>query len=85
MGWDLLLRKFLTAGSHGIISSREAPFSVIILACVELTYKTNQYNIPLVEQVLSSLKPTQRTVGNQGFLRIEDIDFLREEHYHQLL
>jgi hypothetical protein len=34
---DHLLRKCLRTGSHGGISSREAPFSVITLACVKLT------------------------------------------------
>jgi hypothetical protein len=38
------LRKFPTAGSHGDISSTEAPFSVITPTCVKLTHKTNQYN-----------------------------------------
>jgi hypothetical protein len=36
------LRKCLTAGSHRVISSREAPFSVITPACVKLTHKTIQ-------------------------------------------
>jgi hypothetical protein len=36
-------RKCLTAGSHGGISSREAPSSVITPACVKLTHKTSQY------------------------------------------
>jgi hypothetical protein len=40
---DHQLRKCLTAGSHGGISSREAPFSVITPACVKLTHKTSQY------------------------------------------
>jgi hypothetical protein len=31
--------------SHGGISSREAPFSVITPACVKLTHKTSQYTI----------------------------------------
>jgi hypothetical protein len=34
---DHYLRKCLTAGSHGGISSREAPFSVVTPACVKLT------------------------------------------------
>jgi hypothetical protein len=37
------LRKCLTAGSHGGISSREAPFFVITPACVKLTHKISQY------------------------------------------
>ena len=37
------LRECLTAGSHGGISSRVAPFSVITPACVKLTHKTSQY------------------------------------------
>jgi hypothetical protein len=37
------LRKWLIAGSHRGISSREAPFSVITPACVKLTHKTSQY------------------------------------------
>jgi hypothetical protein len=37
--WSLL-RKCLTAGSYGGISSREAPFSVITLVCVKLAHKT---------------------------------------------
>jgi flagellar biosynthesis component FlhA len=37
------LRKCLTAGSHGGISSREA-FSVIMPACVRLIHKTRQYS-----------------------------------------
>jgi hypothetical protein len=41
---DHKLRKCLTAVSHGGISSREAPFSVITPACVKLTHKTSQYN-----------------------------------------
>jgi hypothetical protein len=36
------LRKCLTAGSHGGISSREAPFFVITPARVKLTHKTSQ-------------------------------------------
>ena len=40
---DHLLRKYLSAGSHGGISPRETPFSVIIPACVQLTHKTSQY------------------------------------------
>ena len=40
---DHKLRKCLTAGFHGGISSREAPFSVITPACVKLTQKTSQY------------------------------------------
>ena len=40
---DHYLRKCLTAGSYGGISSREAPFSVITPACVKLTHKTSQY------------------------------------------
>jgi hypothetical protein len=44
MGWALpALWKSLIAGSHGGISSREAPFSVITPACVKLTHKTSQY------------------------------------------
>jgi hypothetical protein len=39
------LRKCPTAGSHGGISSPEAPFSVITPACVKLTHKTRQYSI----------------------------------------
>jgi hypothetical protein len=42
---DHLLRKCLTAGSHGGISSTEAPFSVITPACVKLTHKTSQYRV----------------------------------------
>jgi hypothetical protein len=38
------LRKCLTAGSHGGISSREAPFSVITLTYIKLTHKISQYN-----------------------------------------
>jgi hypothetical protein len=34
--WSLTEKKCLTAGSHGGISSREAPFSVITPACVKL-------------------------------------------------
>jgi hypothetical protein len=37
------LRKCLTAGSHGGISSIGAPFSVITPAWVKLTHKTSQY------------------------------------------
>jgi hypothetical protein len=40
------LRKCLTAGSHGGISSREAPFSVITPTCVKLTQRTSQYRWP---------------------------------------
>jgi hypothetical protein len=40
------LRKCLTAGSHGGISSREVPFSVITPACVKLIHKTSQYTPP---------------------------------------
>jgi hypothetical protein len=41
---DHQLRKYLTAESHRGVSSREAPFSVIIPACVKLTHKkTSQY------------------------------------------
>jgi hypothetical protein len=36
-------RKCLAAGSHGGISPTEAPFLVIIPACVKLTHKTSQY------------------------------------------
>jgi hypothetical protein len=38
------VRKCPTAGSHGGISPSEAPFSVIIPACVKLTHKTSQYS-----------------------------------------
>jgi len=41
--FDHRLIKCLTAGSHGGISSTEAPFSVIIPAFVKLTHKTSQY------------------------------------------
>ena len=34
-------------GSHGGISSTEAPFSVINPACVKLTHKTSQYNVDI--------------------------------------
>ena len=34
------MRKCLAAGSHGGISSRKAPFSVVTLACVKLTHET---------------------------------------------
>jgi hypothetical protein len=37
------LRKCLTVGSNGGISSREALFSVITPACVKLTHRTSQY------------------------------------------
>jgi hypothetical protein len=37
------LRKFLTTGSHGGISSPETPFSVITPACVKLTHKPSPY------------------------------------------
>jgi hypothetical protein len=40
------LRKCLTAGSHGDISSREAPFSVVTPACVKLAHRTIQYQVP---------------------------------------
>jgi hypothetical protein len=40
---DHLLRKCLTAVSHGGISSREAPFFVITPACVKLTHQLSQY------------------------------------------
>jgi hypothetical protein len=40
---DHWLRKCLTAGSQGGISSREAPFSVITPAGVKLTHKSSQY------------------------------------------
>jgi hypothetical protein len=47
MGWafplDCQLRQQLTSGSHGGISSMEAPFSVITPACVKLTQKAIQY------------------------------------------
>ena len=43
---DHSLRKCLIAGSHGGISSREAPFSVITPACVKLTHKPSQYRVP---------------------------------------
>jgi hypothetical protein len=36
---DHQLRKCLTVGSHGGISSREAPFSAIAPACVKLTHR----------------------------------------------
>jgi hypothetical protein len=39
------LRKCLTAGYHGGIYSREAPFSVITPACVKLTHKTSTLTI----------------------------------------
>jgi hypothetical protein len=35
--WSLIEKKCLTVGSHGGISSTEAPFSVITPACVKLT------------------------------------------------
>lgn len=38
------MRKCLTSGSHGGISSREAPFSVMIPACVKVTHKPSQYS-----------------------------------------
>jgi hypothetical protein len=47
---DHKFRKCLTARSHGGISSREAPFSVITPACVKLTHKTNQYIYILQEK-----------------------------------
>jgi hypothetical protein len=37
------LRKHITAGPHGGISSRDAPFFVITPACIKLTHKTSQY------------------------------------------
>jgi hypothetical protein len=40
---DHQLRKCPTAGSHGVTSPTEAPFSVITPACVKLTPKTSQY------------------------------------------
>jgi hypothetical protein len=40
---DHSLRKCLTAGSYGDISSREVPFSVITPACVKMTHLTSQY------------------------------------------
>jgi hypothetical protein len=49
--WSLI-EKCLTAGSHGGISSREAPFSVITPACVKLTHKTSQY---IRETILSTV------------------------------
>jgi hypothetical protein len=39
------LGKCPLAGSHGGISSTEAPFSVITPACVKLTQKTSQYKL----------------------------------------
>jgi hypothetical protein len=42
---DHYLRKCLTAGSDGGLSSREAPFSVRTPACVKLTHKSGQYSI----------------------------------------
>jgi hypothetical protein len=41
---DHSLRKCPTAGSHGGISSTEAPFSVITTASVKLIHKTSHYN-----------------------------------------
>jgi hypothetical protein len=48
---DHWLRKCLTAASHGGISSREAPFSVIAPACVELTHKTRQFGVKFSDQI----------------------------------
>jgi hypothetical protein len=39
------LRKCLTVGSCGGISSTETPFSMITPACVKLTPQTSQYRI----------------------------------------
>jgi hypothetical protein len=39
---DHQLRKCLTAGSHGGLSSTEAPFSVITPVCANLTHTTSQ-------------------------------------------
>ena len=41
---DHQLRKCLTAGSHGGLSSTEAPSSLMSLACVKLPDQTSQYN-----------------------------------------
>ena len=49
------LKKCLTAGSHGGISSREAPFSVINPACVKLTHKST--SIPPKYWGLSDASP----------------------------
>ena len=38
-----LIEKCLMAGSHGGISSREAPFSFMTPSCVKLTHKTSQH------------------------------------------
>jgi hypothetical protein len=38
----------LTAGSHGGISSTEAPLSLIISVCVKLTHKTSYYTQPTI-------------------------------------
>lgn len=47
MVWDLptdhQMRKRLTVGSHGGISSVVAPFSLMTLGCIKLTHKTSQY------------------------------------------
>jgi len=51
------LRKCLTAGSHGGVSSREASFSVVTPTRVKLTHKTNQYNWPLVNLTHKHIHP----------------------------
>jgi hypothetical protein len=37
------LKKCLTVGPHGDISSMEAPPSLMTPACIKLTHKTSQY------------------------------------------
>jgi hypothetical protein len=52
------LRKYPTTGSHGGISSTEAPFSVITPACVKLTQ--NQPVHPVSKKVGRGRKERKR-------------------------
>jgi hypothetical protein len=64
------LRKCLTAGSHGGISSTEAAFSAITPACIKLTYKPSQYTML---QSTDSKKPYSKEDPREDafiFLRI---------------
>jgi hypothetical protein len=66
---DQQLRKCLTAGSHGGISSREAPFSVITPVCVKLTHKTSQYSLHVCKCttcVPGALGDQKRASGSMG-------------------
>jgi hypothetical protein len=62
---DLYWKKCLTAESHGDLTSNEAPSSLMMLACVELTHKTSQYTglLPMACSACFFIEPSITSPG----------------------